>query len=64
MLLKHMEALASQVKNLTLAWIKAHVGTEGNKQVDQAAKQGAAGGAYIKQIKTPIPWQVAKNKIE
>ena len=60
-----METLASQVKHLTLAWIKAHVGTEGNKQADQTAKKGAAGGAYIlKQIKTPIPWQVAKNKIE
>ena len=54
----------TQVQHLTIAWIKAHVGTEGNEQADQAAKEGAAGGAYVKQVKTPIPWQVAKNRIE
>ena len=43
---------------------KAHVGTEGNEQADQAAKEGAAGGAHMKETQTPIPWQVAKSKIE
>ena len=28
--LEHMETLAFEVKHLSLAWIKAHVGTEGN----------------------------------
>ena len=37
-----METLALKVKHLTLAWIKAHVGTEGN---EQAAKEGVAGGS-------------------
>ena len=27
-----METLAIKIKDLTLAWIKAHVGTEGNEQ--------------------------------
>ena len=53
-----------EANDLTLAWIKAHVGTEGNEQADQAAKEGAAGGSHMKETQTPIPLQVAKNKIE
>ena len=37
-----METLALEVKHLTLARIKAHAGTEGNEQADQAANQGTA----------------------
>ena len=59
-----METLASYVKHLTLAWIKAHVGTEGNEQTDQAAKEGAEGGSHLKETKTPTPWQTTKLKIE
>ena len=33
-------------------------------KADQAAKEGAAGGSHMKETKTPIPWQVAENKIE
>ena len=36
-----MKTLASQVKHLTIAWIKEHIGTEGNEQADQAANEGA-----------------------
>ena len=34
-----MENLASHVKHLTPAWVKADVGTEGNEQADRAAKE-------------------------
>ena len=38
--------------------------TEGNEKADQAAKEGAAGRSHMKETQTPIPWQVAKSKIE
>ena len=50
-----METLALGVKHLTLAWIKTYVGTEGNGQADQAAKEGAVGGSHMRETQTLVP---------
>ena len=42
-----MGTIATHVEHLTLSWIKAHVGTKGNEQADQDAKEGAAGELNI-----------------
>ena len=62
--LESMETLASQVKVVTLSWIKAHVYHEGNEQADQAAKEGAAGGMHINKVNTNKPWCNIKAEID
>ena len=34
-----LESLSTRTKKVTLAWIKAHVGIEGNEEADKAAKK-------------------------
>ena len=51
-------------KNLTLAWIKAHVGYEGNELADDAAKQGALDPIITDQIKLPTTKTEIKNAIK
>ena len=36
-----LENMAWRVKGCTIAWLKAHIGTEGNEAADEAAKKGA-----------------------
>ena len=38
---EELENLKWRVKGCTLAWVKAHIGTERNEAADEAAKQGA-----------------------
>ena len=36
-----LNSLKRRCHSVTLTWVKAHIGLEGNKQADQAAKEGA-----------------------
>ena len=60
-----LENLKWRVKGCTLAWLKAHISTEGNKAADEAAKQGAENrNKNIKLVKTPIPGETTKTEID
>ena len=54
-----LENLKWRVKGCTIAWVKAHIGTEGNKAADETAKIGADNkDNKLQVIKTPIPGAV------
>ena len=60
-----LENLKWRVKGCTLAWVKAHICTEGNEAADKAAKSGAENkDNKLKVIKTPIPGAVTKTEID
>ena len=57
--IQELSTLGFDIPRLTLAWIKAHVGYEGNELADHAAKQGALEPHMS--IKTDIP--ISKTEI-
>ena len=57
--IQELSTLGFDVPRLTLAWIKAHLGYEGNELANQAAKQGALEPHMS--IKTDIP--ISKTEI-
>ena len=60
-----LENLKWRVKGCTLAWVKAHVDTEGNEAADEAAKLGAENkDNQLPVIKTPMPGEVTKTEID
>ena len=48
-----LNKLASKVQRLSIVWIKAHVGHEGNEEVDRLAKLGTTNNEKHVQVGTP-----------
>ena len=58
-----LSKLGYEIPRLTLTWIKAHVGYEGNELADLAAKQGALEPEMSIKIETPISKTEISNKL-
>ena len=60
-----LENTAWQAKKCRIAWVKAHLGTEGNEKADKAAQQGEENiNKTLQIINTPIPAEHAKSIID
>ena len=59
-----LSQLGYDIPRLTLTWIKAHVGYEGNEMADLAAKQGAQEPDMSIKIDVPISTTEISNKLK
>ena len=56
-----LELLAAKAKRLTIAWVKAHVGTSGNEKADDLAKKGTSCTNFLQ---VAMPEGKVKNEVK
>ena len=61
---QELSKLGYEIPRLTLSWIKAHVGYEGNELADLAAKQGATEPQMSIKVDIPISKTVISNQLK
>ena len=61
--IRKLSQLGYDIQRLTLTWIKAHVGYEGNQMADTTAKQGALEPKMSIKIEISISKTEISNKL-
>lgn len=61
---EELSRLGFEIPRLTLAWIKAHIGHEGNELADEAAKLGALEPEMSIKVNVPTSRTEINNKLK
>ena len=60
-----LENLKWKVKGCKIAWVKAHIGTEGKEMADEVARTGAENKtSNLILVNTPMPGVVTKENVD